>query len=84
MQVIQPLGMVKRAGFIKRMSEEYLHADSWADAADLTGVGQYGQAGSLRATPRHSALLRSTLLYSAPLCSTPLVVAPLRSATRAA
>ncbi len=39
-RIIAPLGLVKRASYIRRMSEQYLRAD-WASPEELCGCGRY-------------------------------------------
>ena len=40
LRIIRPLGLSKRAGFIKRLSEQYLR-DDWRVVTDLAGCGKY-------------------------------------------
>jgi hypothetical protein len=39
-RIVRPLGLAKRAAYIKRMSEQYLSSD-WRRVSELQGCGQY-------------------------------------------
>jgi methyl-CpG-binding domain protein 4 len=39
-RIIRPLGLTKRAGYIQRLSQQYLHSD-WRNVRELTGCGKY-------------------------------------------
>jgi methyl-CpG-binding domain protein 4 len=39
-RIIRPLGLTRRAGYIQRLSEQYLHSD-WRNVRELTGCGKY-------------------------------------------
>jgi hypothetical protein len=39
-RIIRPLGLTKRAGYIQRLSQQYLQSD-WRNVRELTGCGKY-------------------------------------------